>query len=150
MKTEPEDLTTDDTVGENTRPSDTDLARQFTHPGYMFKGQQLGSYTAGTDLLFNQVLDQNDAPYFVFLSFIFIHLKDRAEMIPLCWDKQKFRCALLDWIDSLGPLTQDDKTEAMHIFEDMRGAARDSTVEVVPQGRAEKKTKAKRRPLLHA
>jgi len=144
MKTQNEDLTADDQIGDIETVPHIDLEKQFVHPGYTFKGLPLRPYTAGTDLLFNQVLDQNDAPFTVFLAFIFIHVHERHKLIGLCWDKGKFRVALLDWIDSLGPLTTEDKAEAMNLFEDVRGWARKSTVEVVPDPRfPEKKTKAK-------
>jgi hypothetical protein len=141
-----EDLTTDDSTGAVGDELDqtSRLANQFTHPGYSFKGQALRPYTAGTDLLFNQVLDRNDAPLTIFLSFIFIHLHERERLFALCWDKLKFRAALFDWIDSLGQLSNEDRTEAMNLFEEIRGWARKSSVEVVDA--PEKKTKATRRP----
>jgi hypothetical protein len=49
------------------------------------KGEPLRPYTAGSDLLFTQVLD-------------------RAQPLELCWDKMKFRARLLEWIDSLSAL----------------------------------------------
>lgn len=129
-------------------PTAADLSGQFTHPGYSFKGEALRPYTAGTDLLFHQVLDRHDAPVTLFLAFIFIHLKrwegdGRSKLLELCWDKLAFRAALIDWIESLGELTLEDKSEATRLFEEMRGWARKTSVEVVPDG-AQKKTKATR------
>jgi hypothetical protein len=142
-----EDLTSDDDIGDpENAVTDNALAKQFLHPGYTFKGMQLRPYTAGTDLLFNQVLDRNDAPFTIFLSFIFIHVRERKELRMLCWDKEKFREALLDWVDSIGQLSNEDKTEAMNLFEEMRGWAQKSSVEVIPDAAAsQKKTKANRR-----
>jgi len=139
-----EDLTEDENIGSGEQAaSANDLTKQFLHPGYAFKGHALRPYTAGTDLLFNQVLDRNDAPFTIFLAFIFIHVHDREKLVALCWDKLKFRSALLDWIDSLGELTGEDKTEAMNLFEEIRGWARKSSVEVIPDSALpEKKTKA--------
>jgi hypothetical protein len=138
-----EDLTTDETLGTE-EEAGNELAKQFLHPGYTWKGLSLRPYTAGTDLLFNQVLDRNDSPFTIFLTFIFIHLHDRTQLVALCWDKLKFREALLEWIDSLGQLSNDDKTTAMELFEEIRGWARKSSVEVIPDEH-QKKTKAQRR-----
>jgi hypothetical protein len=153
------DLTTDDEINEGAAAAsatENDLARQFLHTGYSFKGQQLRPYTAGTDLLFNQVLDRNDAPFTIFLSFIFIHqacnwtLNEQKKLVPTrefllaCWDKLSFRAALLEWIDSLGAISNADKMDAMNLFEEIRGWARKSSVEVIPDP-GQKKTKATRR-----
>jgi hypothetical protein len=141
-----EDLTTDAEFGTGEdAATDTALSNQFVHPGYTFKGQKLRPYTAGTDLLFLQILDrENDAPFTIFLAFIFIHVHDREKLVKLCWDKFKFREALLTWIDSLGALTNEDKQEAMKLFEDVRGWAQKSAVETIDA--PQKKTKATRRP----
>jgi hypothetical protein len=140
MTTQKEDLTDDDALGD-VDTTQRDLSKQFLHAGYTFKGMPLRPYTAGTDLLFNQVLDRNDAPFTIFLTFVFIHIEERTKLIGLCWDKAKFREALLIWVDSLGALTNEDKQEAMTLFEDVRGWARKSSVEVDEK----KTTKAKRR-----
>src|SRR5882724_203189 len=67
------DLSTDDNLLASAEPTPGELAREFVHPGYNFKGEPLKPYTAGTDLLFTQVLDRNDATMTAILSFIFIH-----------------------------------------------------------------------------
>jgi len=145
MKTQTEDLTEDETIGEIETVNENDLAKQFVQPGYTFKGLPLKPYTAGTDLLFSQIIDQNDSPQTIFLSFIFVHVRDRTEMIKLCWDKEKFRGAFLDWADSIGPITKEDHMTALNLFEEIRGWAKKSTVEIVPDPDfPEKKTKAKR------
>jgi hypothetical protein len=140
------DLTTDDNLLTDDSPTAKDLAGQFVRPSYSFKGEDLRPFTAGTDLLFNQVLDRNDASMTCILSFVFVHRQKiaRDELLNLCWDKTKFRGALIDWIDSLGELTLQDKRDATALFEEMRGWARKSSVEIVPDA-AEKKTKASRR-----
>jgi hypothetical protein len=140
-----EDLTSDENLGLGTAGS-AELERQFVRPGYVWRGLALRPYTAGTDLLFNQILDRGDAPFTIFLEFIFIHIEDREKLIELCWDKLKFREALLNWIDSLGELTTADKTQAMELFEEIRGWARKSSVEVLPDPELpQKKTTAKPR-----
>jgi len=136
-------------------PTARDLAKQFVHPTYSFKGQDLEPYTAGTDLLFNQVLDRNDKPMTLILSFIFVQLSshyqndDRGEREPTdeffeqCWDNTKYKRAFYRWTNSLGTLSNQEKSEATALFEDMRGWAQKSSVEVVPDIN-QKKTKASR------
>ena len=141
------DLSSDDGVL-TTGPTHAELAREFVNPGYYFKGQPLRPYTAGTDLLFSQVLDRNDATMTAIMSFIFIHREaiTREELLTLCWDKTKFRAALLDWIESLGQLSEADKKEADDAFLAMRTAAQKSQVEIIPDDlTSQKKMKASRR-----
>ena len=88
------------------------------------KGEPLRPYTAGSDLLFTQVLDRTDTAVSSILSLIFVDREeiDRAQPLELCenaavlrrhdpsrtcyqtpgWNKLKFRAGLLEWIDSLG------------------------------------------------
>jgi hypothetical protein len=150
-----QDLTSDDNISDQTEDA-ADLSKQFLHPGYTFKGQALRPYTAGTEMLFNQVFERDDAAATIFLIFIFIHVRDfeplfdkktgkllSEGLISLCWDKLKFRRAFLIWIESMGHLSKEDNTEAMNLFEDIRGWARKSSVEVIPDpALPEKKTKA--------
>jgi hypothetical protein len=139
-----EDLSTDENLG--SAGNDGELAKQFLRPPYTWRGLELRPYTAGTDLLFSQVLDRNDAPSTIFLSFIFIHVHDPEKLIELCWDKLEYRKALINWIESLGEVTSEDKIAAMELFEQIRGWARKSSVEVIPDpSLPEKKTKAKNR-----
>jgi hypothetical protein len=141
-----EDTSTDENLGADAGETESnDLEKQFLRPGYTWRGLSLRPYTGGTDLLFNQIFDSNDAPFTIFLSFIFIHVEEREKLISLCWDKLKFREALLAWIDKLGPLSNEDKTSAMNLFEEVRGWARKSAVEVIPDDSLQKKTKAIRR-----
>lgn len=141
-----EDISTDQDLGDEAAEQSNDLAKQFLHPGYTWRGLALRPYTGGTDLLFNQIFDNNDAPFTIFLSFIFVHVEEREKLIALCWDKLKFRQALLAWIDELGPLSNEDKTAAMELFEEVRSWARKSAVEVIPDDSlGQKKTKANRR-----
>ena len=68
------------------------------------KGEPLRPSSAGSDLLFTQVLDRTDAVVSSILSLIFVGREkiDRTQPLELCWDKMKFRAGLLEWIDSLG------------------------------------------------
>jgi hypothetical protein len=145
------DLSTDNDLLTSSEPTSTELAREFVGAAFNFKGESLRPYTAGTDLLFTQVLDRNDATRTAVLGFIFIHRPHwaksgpdgREKLMGLCWDKMKFRGALLDWIDSIN-LTAEDYAEADKIFLAMRDGARKTSVEVVQDG-TEKKTKVRRR-----
>lgn len=139
------DTTLDDNLLTDDEPKPADLAREFTHPGYSFKGEPLRPYTAGTDLLFTQVLDRNDATRTAVMSFIFIHLqKDRAKLLDLCWDKTKFRIALLDWLEKIAP-TSEDYVTADTLFVEIRESARKTSVTVIDADHPQKKTKATRR-----
>jgi hypothetical protein len=134
-----EDLTIDD----NLDNQESDLEKQFLHPGYTWHGIPLRPYSAATEQLFKQVWDQSDVAETVFLEFIFIHIEDREKLKVLCWDKPLFRGAFLDWLESLGTLTNEDYLKAMEFFEDVRNWARKSSVEVIPDpALPEKKTKA--------
>ncbi len=138
------DLSTDTDLLTSSEPTSEELAREFTRPGFSWMGQRLQPYTSGTDLLFTQVLDRNDATRTAVMSFIFIHtLKDRERLLDLCWDKTKFRTALLEWIEKTAP-TPDDYADADKLFVEMREGARKTSVAVIPEG-TEKKTKATRR-----
>jgi hypothetical protein len=140
-----QDLTTDENLGTESAES-KELEKQFLHPGYTWRGLSLRPYTGGTDFLFNQIVDLNDAPFTIFLEFIFIHVYPQKTLIELCWDKLKFREALVEWVDGLGPLSNEDKKSAMTLFEDIRGWARKSAIEVIPDDSLpQKKTKAIRR-----
>jgi hypothetical protein len=117
-----EDLT-DDETGE--------LTREFFRSPYSWKGVPLKPYTAGTDWLFSQILDHADAPFTIFMEFIFLHTLDDQKAVELCWDKSRFRLAMLAWLNELGPVSNEDKISAMELFEEIRGWARKSSVEVV-------------------
>jgi hypothetical protein len=138
------DLSTDTDLLTSDEPTSEELAREFTRPGFSWMGQRLQPYTSGTDLLFTQVLDRNDATRTAVMAFIFIHtLKDRERLLDLCWDKTKFRTALIEWIEKTAP-TPDDYAEADNLFVQIREGARKTSVAVIPEG-TEKKTKATRR-----
>lgn len=122
----------------------------FIAPPHTFRGRELWPYTHGMELLFNQVKDREDTGLMVWLSFIFLHLKrteatatlDRKKhVIPLAWNQAEFRAALVDWLDELGPLTDEVKLEAKRLFDTMRAEALIGAVET-PGGRGGGKKKA--------
>ena len=130
-----EDLTDDENLG------DGELTKQFFRSGYSWKGVPLKPYTAGSDWLFSQILDHSDAPFTIFLEFTFLHTLEDEKAVELCWDKSRFRLAMLAWLNDLGPVSNEDKISAMKLFEEIRGWARKSSVEVVPD-ETQKKTEA--------
>ena len=140
-----QDESSDDDILTSEEPTSEELSREFTRPTLSWMGQKLLPYTAGTDLLFSQVLDRNDATRTAVLSFHFIHLaaRKREDLLALCWDKTKFRMALLEWVEKLAP-SPEDYEEADRLFVEMREGARKTTVAVIPEG-TEKKRKATRR-----
>jgi hypothetical protein len=143
-----EDTTTDETLSEADQSDE--LAKQFFKPAYTWRGLSLRPYTGGTDFLFNQIIDSNDAPFTIFLTFIFIHICEPDRLVALCWDKLEFRKALMAWIDEIGPISTEDKESAMQLFEDVRGWARKSSIEVIPDDSLpQKKTRASRRQRSH-
>jgi hypothetical protein len=139
------DLSSDDNLLTSGEPTSEELGREFTRPGDSWMGQPLRPCTAGTDLLFTQVLDRNDATRTAVVSFIFVHLAEheREKLLELCWDKTKFRIALLEWIEKLAP-TPEDYIAADNLFVEMREGARKTSIAFIPEG-TEKKTKASRR-----
>jgi hypothetical protein len=146
-----EDTTTDETLSESlareAAMESDDLAKQFFKPAYIWRGLKLRPYTGGTDYLFDQIIDPEDRGFSMFISFIFLHIyEDEEALLELCWDKLKFRKAVLEWRKKLGPLSIEDKKSAMQIFEDVRGWARKSSIEVVPDASLpQKKTRVSRR-----
>jgi len=132
-----EDLTVDENIGDGA--DDPELTKQFFRSQYSWKGIALRPYTAGTDFLFTQILDHADAPFTIFMEFIFLHTLEDKKAVDLCWDKSRFRLAMLAWLDELGPVSNEDRISAMELFEEIRGWARKSSVEVKPD-EAQKKT----------
>jgi hypothetical protein len=139
-----EDTTTDETLSQ--ADGSDELAKQFLHPGYSWRGLPLRPYGVSTEILFRNAVDyQNDQWEMICLTFMFVHLYDREKLIDLCWNKREFRKALLQWAEEL-ELKSDDYIRAMELFEEIRGMARKSSIEVVPDpDLPQKKTRASRR-----
>jgi hypothetical protein len=148
------DLTIDEDILASDGPTHSDLSREFTRPNFSFKGNALRPITAGSNQLFSQVLDRNDANTTAILSFIFIHCESKwkssvktgkweptSGLLDLCWDKNRFRAALLEWVDTLGEI---DHKETGDLFEAMNKSSKKGVVDPLPEP-DQKKTKAKRR-----
>ncbi len=123
---EPKECTTS---FDNLFPSAANDGTSGASASFSFKGQPLWPFSPASDLLHQQVAHPQDQPLTVILSFIFVHVKrggpdmmsDLVSIAPLCWDRDKFRVAFLDWLDKLGKLEINDSTAALELFDTMHG-----------------------------
>ena len=91
-------------------------------------------YTEGSRLLLLQIRDNGDSSLYFVYSFVLIHIllkENRKEAINLCWDKEKFRERLFDWISTL---SESDLSTASSIVSQMIDEAAKAKVEVVEGG----------------
>lgn len=134
--------------------SGSDLESAYTRPGYTFKGRALHPYSHGIDLLFSQVTDvSQDSQFYHWMSFLFLlavrdpklsAIDDRRRyVLPLAWNIQAFRAALIEWLDEI-KLTPADSVEAERLFNEIHGEAQRAAVEIVGTGK--KKGAARSRP----
>ena len=80
-----------------------ELNSAFVAPEKEFCGDTLAPYTEGSRLLLSQIREDSDSPMFFVWAFLFVHIqikKNRKEAIKLCWDKDKFREAIFEWIST--------------------------------------------------
>ncbi len=136
MNTIPEDMTLD-------VPEESDYVR----PLATFKGKDLWPLTVASELLFIQIrTPSEDTRAYEGLAFVYLHLKrggktfkeDRAQITPLCWDINRFRETILEWVES-EKISSDERLEAVRIYREAFDKARKSEVEPVPS-LAQKKT----------
>lgn len=118
---------------------DSDLSQElnsaFVAESRLWKGQPLAAYTEGSRLLLSQIRQPGDSGLFFIYAFIFLHLelaKDRREAIRLCWDKDAFREAVLDF--SM-PLSSADRTDAAALVNAIIDEADRAETQVIPSGR---------------
>lgn len=100
-----------------------------------WQGQPLAPYTEGSRLLMSQIRSEHDAGLFFIWAFLFLHLelkKDRKNAIRLCWDRDAFREAVLDF--SAG-MSMADRDRAAAIVNAMLDEAARAETEVIPSGR---------------
>ncbi len=125
---------------------------EFTRPEYSFKGADLYPFTYGYELLFNQVRDPEDAGLFTWLAFVYLlrnrtpnesALEHRKWAIGIAWKVETFRLSLTEWMDEVGPFTNEDKIEAKRIYDENMKAAAETSVEAVPDRKrpVQKKTR---------
>lgn len=118
---------------------ETDLAQElnasFVADERTWKGQPLAPYTEGSRLLMSQIRSEHDAGLFFIWAFLYLHLqlkKDRKQAIRLCWDRDAFREAVLDF--SAG-MSMADRDLAAAIVNAMLDEAARAETEVLPSGR---------------
>jgi hypothetical protein len=90
--------------------------RELIRPKWRFKDKDLLPYSRGTRLLYGTVIDDNDVVAYRNLAFVYLHLHPRDEMIPLAWNLNAFRAAVLEWSESLSDA---DMVEAGRLKEEM-------------------------------
>lgn len=114
-----------------------ELNATFVSKEVEFRGQPLASYTEGSRLLLLQVRDENDSPIWFIWAFLYLHIlikKNRKDAISLCWNKDKFREALLDWVADMSEVERENATE---IVSKMIQDSAKTRVEVIPQSKTE-------------
>jgi hypothetical protein len=90
-----------------------------------WKGLEFWPVSNASELLFSQSVVAGDPDLVVIYLFLFLHLRrggknvvaDLISILDLTSDKIKLRGALLEWLDSLGKLTEADKSEAIKTFD---------------------------------
>lgn len=100
-----------------------------------WKGQPLAPYTEGSRLLMAQVRSEHDAGLFFIWAFLYLHLelkKDRKNAIRLCWNREAFREAVLDFSSGM---TMADRDSAAVIVNAMLDEAARAETEVQPSGK---------------
>ncbi len=151
-----EDLTQDDQIAAPLSVVEKPKS-EFTRPEYSFKGADLYPFTYGYELLFNQVRDPEDTGLFTWLAFVYIlrnrtpdesALEHRKWAIGIAWKVETFRLSLTEWMDEVGPFTNEDKIEAKRIYEESMKAAAETSVEAVPDRKrsGQKKTHRQKKP----
>lgn len=101
-----------------------------------FKGHKLNKFTLGHRIILNQVREENDSTEFFIWSTIFSLLKNREEIVSLAWDKNKFRTAVLNWVDTM---KADDFQEALTIINSIYDEINMASVEITNKEEDKKK-----------
>jgi hypothetical protein len=118
---------------------ETDLSAEldgaFVSGERTWKGQPLAPYTEGSRLLMAQVRSEDDAGLFFIWAFLYLHLelrKDRKNAIRLCWNREAFREAVLDFSSGM---TIADRDSAAAVVNAMLDEAAQAETEVQATGR---------------
>lgn len=117
------------------------LDRTYTAPARTFKGRALHPYSHGIDLLHAQVTEfGNDTQFYYVVSFLFLLLvrdpglspvEDRKRhVLPLAWNVQDFRAALVEWLDEVKWIPADFE-EATRLMQELRSEVEAAAVEIV-------------------
>jgi hypothetical protein len=118
---------------------ETDLSAEldgaFVQGQRLWRGQPLAPYTEGSRLLMNQIRSDGDAGLFFIWAFLFLHIelkKDRKNAIRLCWDRDAFREAVLDFSS---PMSVADREQAAGLVNAMLDEAARAETEVQASGK---------------
>lgn len=115
---------------------DQDIAKEldgsFVADVRTWKGQVLAPYTEGSRILMAQIRGKEDVGLYFIYAFLFLHLelkKDRRNAIRLCWDKDAFREAVLDFSSKM---SMGDRDRAAAIVTSMLDEAEKAETEAIP------------------
>jgi hypothetical protein len=112
-----------------------ELNGAFAQDVRLWKGKQLAPYTEGSRVLMSQIRSVQDSGLFFVWSFLFLHIelhKDRKNAIRLCWDKNAFREAVLDFSSEM---TVSDRDAAAVMVNKIMDESTAAELEVVPDGK---------------
>lgn len=117
-------------------PEDPDITQElngvFVCGERSWKGQPLAPYTEGSRILLSQIRGDEDAGLFFIWAFLYLHLelkRDRKAAVRLCWDKDAFRMAVLDFSSAM---TSADRDHAASIVNSVLDEAAKAETEVLP------------------
>lgn len=115
---------------------DQDIAKEldgsFVADVRTWNGQVLAPYTEGSRILMAQIRGKEDVGLYFIYAFLFLHLelkKDRRNAIRLCWDKDAFREAVLDFSSEM---SMGDRDRAAAIVTSMLDEAEKAETEAIP------------------
>lgn len=100
-----------------------------------WKGQVLAPYTEGSRILLAQIRGKEDVGLYFIYAFLFLHLelkKDRRNAIRLCWDKEAFREAVLDFSSEM---SISDRDHAATIVSSILDEAEKAETEAIPSAK---------------
>lgn len=112
-----------------------ELDGAFVQGQRLWRGQPLAPYTEGSRLLMNQIRSDADAGLFFIWAFLYLHLelkRDRKNAIRLCWDRDAFREAVLDFSSAMSVA---DREQAAGLVNAMLDESTRAETEVAPSGK---------------
>ena len=116
-------------------PNDARLT--FVRPALEFKGKKLQHYSLGMKILWFNVVDlTNDSYQWIAFSLLFLLTLPRPQAQKLAFDKDAFRTACLNWIDSL---SEEDIDPAATLFKELTDKTEASRIDVLDEGEKDEK-----------
>ena len=113
----------------------SELDGAFVSGTRAWKGEALAPYTEGSRILMAQIRSKDDVGLYFIYAFLFLHLelkKDRKHAIRLCWNKEAFREAVLDFSSEM---TSSDRDQAASIVTSMIDEADKAETEAIPSAK---------------